>query len=554
MPGEWRHAMIEHPVNQMNLREIRLTLPVRIGLLAALVLLEKFALGTLVDSERARAASGVGAWVHSAQHWGFRFLVTFLAVASVLAFVGAQPSNMPRDAAAMAPKMRFRWLLVHALLVGVLAPISYFLYRVEPNTGSFAAIAVLWIAMGAAAIMAAVLALAPWPKWLQGIRSLGSGWLYAAAAALVATSVWQQSEKLWQSAAALTFQLVKLVLTPVLPSLSADAASHVIGTDRFAVEITELCSGLEGLGLMLAFSVVWLIYFRREYNFPRALLVIPVSLAAIFGLNVVRIATLLLIGNAGFPDVALSGFHSQAGWIAFNVVACALVYFSRRSTWLTRTAFVAEGIETYNPTAAYLMPLLAILGAGVVSHAISGSFELFYPLRFIAALIALYCYRQTIRQFDWRCSWRGPVVGALVFLLWLFAAHFLSTDSAMPRQLQSLGPFGSTAWITIRALASVTTVPIAEEIAYRGYLMRRLSNADFETVAYRAVRWPALLLSALVFGLAHGAFWLPGIVAGIAYGLLLQRSGQMGEAVIAHAISNALLVICVLGAGMWQLW
>jgi len=278
------------------------------------------------------------------------------------------------------------------------------------------------------------------------------------------------------------------------------------------------------------------------------------SLAAIFGLNVLRISALLLIGNAGFPDVAVSGFHSQAGWIAFNVVAGGLVYFSRRSAWLNRNAVVADAVETDNPTAAYLMPLLAILGAGVLSHAMSGSFELFYPLRFVAAGIALYCYRRTILQLDWRFSWRGPVIGALVFLLWLVAARFLSPAAEMPSQLQSLGPVGSALWITIRAVASITTVPIAEEIAYRGYLMRRLGNAEFETVPYRSVRWPALLLSALAFGLAHGAFWLPGIVAGIAYGLLLRKTERMGEAVSAHAVSNIFLVICVLGGNMWQFW
>ena len=547
--------MIENPATRALIPEVRLTLPIRLGLLGAVLFAEKFCLGSLVDSGRARDAGGFGALVHSAQHWGFRFLVTFLAVVSVLAFVRAQYTTIQSDRPAQVAELRFRPILIHALLVGVLVPVSYFLYRVEPNTLSFAALAVIWVMVGAAAIVAATLGLAPWTIWLEEIRSLGIAWLYAAIAALLGVSVWQQSEYLWDSAASLTFALVRLVLTPILPTMTADAATHVIRANNFAVEVSQVCSGLEGLGLMLAFSSVWLVYFRREYIFPRALILIPMSLAAIFGLNVLRISALMLIGNAGFPDVAAYGFHSQAGWIAFNVVACALVYFSRRSAWLNRTAVPAvETGETYNPTAAYLMPLLAILAAGVLSHALSGSFEVFYPLRFIAALVALYCYRGTLRQFDWRFSWRGPVIGALVFGLWLIAAHFLSPSATMPWQLGSLGPVGSSFWITIRALAAITTVPIAEEIAYRGYLMRRLTHADFEAVPYRSVRWPALLLSALIFGLAHGALWLPGIIAGIAYGFLLRQTGRMGEAVSAHAVTNALLAICVLGGGMWQLW
>jgi exosortase/archaeosortase family protein len=49
-------------------------------------------------------------------------------------------------------------------------------------------------------------------------------------------------------------------------------------------------------------------------------------------LGVLRIAILMLIGNAGFPDVAAYGFHSQAGWIAFNSVACGLAFLSRRGS------------------------------------------------------------------------------------------------------------------------------------------------------------------------------------------------------------------------------
>ncbi len=47
--------------------------------------------------------------------------------------------------------------------------------------------------------------------------------------------------------------------------------------------------------------------------------------------------------------------------------------------------------------------------------------------------------------------------------------------------------------------------------------MRRLCKSDFEAVPYRSVRWWALTVSAVVFGVAHGPLWLPGIVAGLAY-------------------------------------
>ena len=89
-------------------------------------------------------------------------------------------------------------------------------------------------------------------------------------------------------------------------------------------------------------------------------------------------------------------------------------------------------------------------------------------------------------------------------------------------------------WVTIRVLAAVITVPLAEELAFRGFLMRRLTSTDFESVSFRRVPWFALLASATAFGLLHGGNWIAGCVAGILFGLLVVRRGIIGSCV-AHA-------------------
>jgi exosortase/archaeosortase family protein len=66
------------------------------------------------------------------------------------------------------------------------------------------------------------------------------------------------------------------------------------------------------MGLMLAFGTVLLLLFRHEYIFPRALLLIPAGLLLSFALNIARIAGLVLIGNAGYPEAAVYGFQ---GWL-----------------------------------------------------------------------------------------------------------------------------------------------------------------------------------------------------------------------------------------------
>jgi CAAX prenyl protease-like protein len=117
-----------------------------------------------------------------------------------------------------------------------------------------------------------------------------------------------------------------------------------------------------------------------------------------------------------------------------------------------------------------------------------------------------------------------------------------------------MSPVARVSWIAMRALAAIITVPIAEELGYRGYLMRRIRSADFEAVRFAQVGWKGLAVSAIVFGVAHGSMWLPGIAAGLVYGLLPMRTGRFGEAVAAHATTNILIAAWVLAAQQWQLW
>jgi len=527
----------------------------RLGFLAILFVAEKILLNSFVDFDLAQAATGFGALVRVAQHWGFRYLVAFAAAIALLAYVNRGESIRAAAASIRAAPIRGAWFFAHVVLIAALMPLSYLLYRHTASDLSLAAVASLWTLVGSAAGLSAFLAMAPATIWLGAVRALGSIRWYAAIAALLGTAAMQSAQMLWRPTAALTFQLVSRLLAPLIPTLAADPVTLVLSTDRFAVQIADICSGLEGVGLMLAFCGAWLIYFRRDYIFPRALLLIPVGVLAIYALNVLRIAALVMIGNAGYADVAVYGFHSQAGWIAFNAVACGLVFLSRRSTWLNRSAErSANSVSAENPTAAFLMPLLAILAVGMVSRAMSSDFEFLYPLRFIAVLGVLVYFRRQLSALDWHFTWRGPAVGAAVFLTWIAAAHFLLAPASMPGKLAALSAPLRDSWIAVRVMAAVFTVPLAEELAYRGYLMRRLTHREFDSVPFQSVRWPALALSAVVFGAAHGSLWLPGIAAGVAFGWVLVRTGRLGEAVAAHAVANGLIATTVLIAGQWQLW
>ncbi len=369
----------------------------------------------------------------------------------------------------------------------------------------------------------------------------------------------------------IAFHSVKVVLRFFLPGILVDARTFRIGTPNFTVIIAEACSGMEGLGLVLVFTVVWLWYFRKESRFPQALLLIPCALLCVWMLNILRISALVLIGNAGGREVAMVGFHSQAGWIAFTLVALAFSMATRKLSWVRRIPSSAaaatsaadlqaqpniEETGESPATAAYLVPFLAILGASFLSKAASGYFEWLYPIRFFAAILALVAYRSEYRKLNWRFGWAAPLTGAAIFLVWIVPGLWAHTSSASPlgSALNTLSPTARFTWISFRVLAAVLTVPMAEELAFRGYVARRLMAREFDTVAFTALTALSIGISSFVFGLMHGQQWIVGTLAGLAFAAVLRSKGQICDAFVAHATSNLFLAAWVLLRGDWGQW
>ena len=127
-------------------------------------------------------------------------------------------------------------------------------------------------------------------------------------------------------------------------------------------------------------------------------------------------------------------------------------------------------------------------------------------------------------------------------------------NKEMASGLATLPVTARLAWLACRTLAAVVTVPIAEELAFRGFLIRRLISVNFDSLGLRSFTWLSLLGSSLAFGFMHGGRWVAGTVAGLLYAAVLLRRGRIGDAVAAHATTNALLAAWVLLTGNWALW
>jgi exosortase E/protease (VPEID-CTERM system) len=486
--------------------------------------------------------------------WIVRGIVGFAALFTTFAYLKHSAALNALSVEVEQSPIRGALILAHFAAISVFGLLSAILYGGVLFSPPQDLIVVAWAIEGLAAVLLIGLALAPATLWAKLVRLTGKLWLYASAASVAACVLGEESRRLWEPAAKLTFRLVRLMLSPVLSDMILQPDRLRLGTQRFTVIISPECSGLEGVGLLLIFGAIWLVLFRDEIRFPQSLVLLPACILVLSSLNALRLAVLILIGNAGAREIALGGFHSQAGWIAFNTVAFGLSIAARRVTWFSlRASSAREPVpETADATSAYLLPFLAILAAGILSRALSGNFEWLYSLRFFAAVAALWTFRKSYSELEWKLRWVAPLMGALAFLVWIAMSPRGSTP--MPVPLANASAALRIAWIAFRVLGAVVTVPIAEELAFRGYLLRRLITPHFESVPFRAFSWFSLILSSMIFGILHGGLWIAGIAAGVLYALAVRWSGRLTDAMIAHATTNGILAIYVLVYQKWALW
>lgn len=395
-----------------------------------------------------------------------------------------------------------------------------------------------------------------------------TSWFPSALATVAAMSVRTLSYYLWNAPHSHFIQLLQSAtyncVDDLLRLFYTDVVSipklFILGTTRFEVYVATPCSGIEGLGLMLVFTLGWLIFTRHELRLRRALLLIPTALGISWVLNIVRITALISIGTAGHANTAMNGFHSEAGWILFNAVAFAFLLAAEHLPWLRRdTSHAAPSATLYerNLAAPYLLPFLAVLATSILTRAASSDFQLLYPLRMAAALPALWWYRADYRRLNWRFGWLAPLAGAAIFALWLALSHLPSSGAAtttLADQLSNLPYWQRLTWIILRTISATVAVPIIEELAFRGYLARRIQSSDVDSIPFVHLSVLAILISSIAFGVMHGRMWIAGILSGIVFALVAKFCNRLGEAVAAHATANLLIALWVLSRGDYSLW
>jgi CAAX prenyl protease-like protein len=197
---------------------------------------------------------------------------------------------------------------------------------------------------------------------------------------------------------------------------------------------------------------------------------------------------------------------------------------------------------------------MAVVAAAMLSGALSTGFDYFYPLRVVAAVTTLWIFRGAFRGIRWALSWQAILIGGATAVMWLALTPGVSETAALPLQLAGMSFGWASVWFLFRTVGYVITAPVAEELAFRGYLSRRIISADFLNVPSSRLSWMSLAVSAGLFAAVHGRNWLPGLLAGILFFWAFRRCGRILDAIQAHITCNAVITFYVLITGNWAKW
>ncbi len=184
--------------------------------------------------------------------------------------------------------------------------------------------------------------------------------------------------------------------------------------------------------------------------------------------------------------------------------------------------------------------------------------------------VLLICRKHHLEHFPWQISIWGPLTGVVGVVLWVVLCELRLEQSLIDTlhlpiklpQRVSFNPWErlpNQNWLVIflglRFCLLAVIVPIAEELLLRGWFARWVqANDQWYEIGLRQI---GILAQSAVLGyavLAHPGEAFAAIVWFGLVNLLMVRTGRFWDCVLAHAVTNLLLGVYVVGWSAWYLW
>jgi CAAX prenyl protease-like protein len=201
-----------------------------------------------------------------------------------------------------------------------------------------------------------------------------------------------------------------------------------------------------------------------------------------------------------------------------------------------------------------------LLTRGIISLPVQ-FFLFLYPIKILVVGFSLWWFRSAYVEVDFRdlrnlrSTFISLVTGIVVFGLWIWMIWPFAVFGTLTGFDPSVFTNESLRYtmVTIRLAGAVIIVPIMEEIFWRSFLIRYLSGPSFSDIGIGQMTATAFIVTTVLFGLEHN-LWLAGMMAGVAYNLLLLQTKSIVQCIFAHAVTNFMLGVYVLATKQWFFW
>lgn len=454
-----------------------------------------------------------------------------------------------------SPSAVFGVFLLHQGAFFILVSITHLVFRA---TGTESYFGYLWFFTVILTGLTWCLLIASAENWKSFVNREQVSIVRAAISGAIIVGLGFYFQRYWDSMTEFTFSATRVLLGIFYEDIITDIAQNKLGVDEFWVYIAPVCSGIEGVILAVSISAIYVYLSRAHLKFPYALTLLPLAAVISIALNIIRITLLIIIGAEVSPLLAVGSFHSVAGWISAVLVALLLIFVFSSWDWIQKQSFEEErSTRAQSDSAlaqAILIPFVVYLGLTLIGTALPMRIDHFYPAKLIVTGAIFLYYWPVYRLYKPEQLQLSALIGVLVAIVWVVsspddALYNTATDTeliAMPFVLMIV-------WGILRLAGYWFLTPVMEELVFRSYLLHRLSGTTISNVSQPAFSLFALLVSSMLFGFLHHA-WFAGTVSGLLFAGLRFHTRSLSNSIVSHIIANILVSTWAIYTQNWSLF
>lgn len=215
------------------------------------------------------------------------------------------------------------------------------------------------------------------------------------------------------------------------------------------------------------------------------------------------------------------------------------------------------------PWLPWVLPFALFLVLTGLEGQFTQVYPIFYTVKMALIVVVLVRLRKFLPEAKPRRDGVGLAIvfGIALFVLWLVVDFITPHFPALFGNRIGYNPFQEIAnpvlrvlFLLVRFFGLIVIAPICEELFYRGFLLRFVTDMDdFRRVPIGRFNSTAFAAVVVLMAVSHPE-WLAAAVFSAAMCALLARTRNLFACFVAHGVTNGLLGIYVLLFHDWRYW